>query len=127
MSHRALLLLKLLQLSSPMSCCPSSRKPPDSKAHISFSPTAEQQRCAQCPQGLINGDFIIKYDVKREKGFGEIQVVNGYFDPASRPKRSVKIGTSTPADPTKDKGVKKMDGWMEGRKERTNELNFDSF
>uniref|UniRef100_A0A3B3TMF7 Inter-alpha-trypsin inhibitor heavy chain H3 n=1 Tax=Poecilia latipinna TaxID=48699 RepID=A0A3B3TMF7_9TELE len=51
----------------------------DTKAHISFSPTAEQQRCAQCPQGLINGDFIIKYDVKREKGFGEIQVVNGYF------------------------------------------------
>ncbi|XP_007563410.1 inter-alpha-trypsin inhibitor heavy chain H3-like [Poecilia formosa] len=51
----------------------------DTKAHISFSPTAEQQRCAQCPQGLINGDFIIKYDVKREKDFGEIQVVNGYF------------------------------------------------
>uniref|UniRef100_A0A3Q2QAA9 Inter-alpha-trypsin inhibitor heavy chain H3 n=1 Tax=Fundulus heteroclitus TaxID=8078 RepID=A0A3Q2QAA9_FUNHE len=51
----------------------------DTKAHISFSPTAEQQRCPQCPNQLINGDFIIKYDVKREKGFGEIQAVNGYF------------------------------------------------
>ncbi|KAM4740184.1 inter-alpha-trypsin inhibitor heavy chain H3a [Anableps anableps] len=49
------------------------------KAYISFSPTAEQQRCPHCPQDLIDGDFIIKYDVKREKGFGEIQVVNGYF------------------------------------------------
>ncbi|XP_015257104.1 PREDICTED: inter-alpha-trypsin inhibitor heavy chain H3-like isoform X2 [Cyprinodon variegatus] len=49
------------------------------KAHITFSPTAEQHQCLQCPQELINGDFIVKYDVKRVKGFGEIQIVNGYF------------------------------------------------
>uniref|UniRef100_A0A8C5FKW1 Inter-alpha-trypsin inhibitor heavy chain H3 n=1 Tax=Gadus morhua TaxID=8049 RepID=A0A8C5FKW1_GADMO len=44
----------------------------DNKAHISFSPTLDQQRkCPECDGSLINGDFIIKYDVKR--------IVNGYF------------------------------------------------
>ncbi|KAM4524043.1 inter-alpha-trypsin inhibitor heavy chain H3-like isoform 2-T5 [Odontesthes bonariensis] len=52
----------------------------DKKAHISFSPTMEQQReCPGCEGTLIDGDFIIKYDVNREKSFGEIQIVNGYF------------------------------------------------
>ncbi|XP_041836026.1 inter-alpha-trypsin inhibitor heavy chain H3-like isoform X3 [Melanotaenia boesemani] len=51
----------------------------DTKAHISFSPTVEQQKCPGCEGTIINGDFIIKYDVKRERNFGEIQVVNGYF------------------------------------------------
>ncbi|XP_053171456.1 inter-alpha-trypsin inhibitor heavy chain H3-like [Scomber japonicus] len=52
----------------------------DTKAHISFSPTLEQQRkCAGCEGTMIAGDFIIKYDVKREKSLGEIQIVNGYF------------------------------------------------
>ncbi|KAJ8361111.1 hypothetical protein SKAU_G00176360 [Synaphobranchus kaupii] len=52
----------------------------DTKAHISFSPTLEQQRvCPDCDGTLIDGDFIIKYDVKREKGIGDIQIVNGYF------------------------------------------------
>ncbi|XP_027135469.1 inter-alpha-trypsin inhibitor heavy chain H3 [Larimichthys crocea] len=52
----------------------------DSKAHISFSPTLEQQRkCPGCEDTVINGDFIIKYDVKREESLGEIQMVNGYF------------------------------------------------
>uniref|UniRef100_A0A8P4GJ58 Inter-alpha-trypsin inhibitor heavy chain H3 n=1 Tax=Dicentrarchus labrax TaxID=13489 RepID=A0A8P4GJ58_DICLA len=45
----------------------------DNKAHISFSPTLEQQRkCASCDETLIDGDFIIKYDVNRV-------IVNGYF------------------------------------------------
>ncbi|XP_020786637.2 inter-alpha-trypsin inhibitor heavy chain H3-like isoform X2 [Boleophthalmus pectinirostris] len=52
----------------------------DKKARISFSPTVEQQRsCAECVESVINGDFIIKYDVKREKDLGDIQIVNGYF------------------------------------------------
>ncbi|XP_056128891.1 inter-alpha-trypsin inhibitor heavy chain H3-like isoform X2 [Lampris incognitus] len=52
----------------------------DTKAHISFSPTIEQQRkCLGCDTTLIDGDFIIKYDVKRAKSLGDIQIVNGYF------------------------------------------------
>ncbi|XP_028261005.1 inter-alpha-trypsin inhibitor heavy chain H3-like [Parambassis ranga] len=53
----------------------------DKKAHISFSPTVEQQRkCPGCDGTLIDGDFIIKYDVNRVKGLGDIQIVNGYLD-----------------------------------------------
>uniref|UniRef100_UPI0037E7ABD1 inter-alpha-trypsin inhibitor heavy chain H3-like n=1 Tax=Semicossyphus pulcher TaxID=241346 RepID=UPI0037E7ABD1 len=52
----------------------------DTKAHISFSPTLEQQKkCPECEGTIIDGDFIIKYDVKREKGLGQVQIVNGYF------------------------------------------------
>ncbi|XP_072307768.1 inter-alpha-trypsin inhibitor heavy chain H3-like [Eucyclogobius newberryi] len=52
----------------------------DKKAYISFSPTLEQQRsCPDCEGTLINGDFTVKYDVKREKGLGDIQINNGYF------------------------------------------------
>uniref|UniRef100_A0A3B4XI64 Inter-alpha-trypsin inhibitor heavy chain H3 n=1 Tax=Seriola lalandi dorsalis TaxID=1841481 RepID=A0A3B4XI64_SERLL len=47
----------------------------DTEAHISFSPTVEQQRkCPGCEGTIIDGDFIIKYDVKREEGAGEVQV-----------------------------------------------------
>ncbi|XP_064160729.1 inter-alpha-trypsin inhibitor heavy chain H3a isoform X1 [Anguilla rostrata] len=52
----------------------------EKKAHISFSPTLEQQRtCPDCDGTLINGDFIIKYDTNRGEGIGDIQIVNGYF------------------------------------------------
>ncbi|XP_069569123.1 inter-alpha-trypsin inhibitor heavy chain H3-like [Brachyistius frenatus] len=51
----------------------------DTTAHISFSPTVEQQRCSGCEGSIINGDFIIKYDVKRDESLGEVQIVNGYF------------------------------------------------
>ncbi|KAL7408321.1 hypothetical protein ABVT39_021607 [Epinephelus coioides] len=52
----------------------------DTKAHISFSPTLEQQRkCPGCESTIIDGDFIIKYDVNRKKNLGEVQIVNGYF------------------------------------------------
>uniref|UniRef100_A0A672I1N9 Inter-alpha-trypsin inhibitor heavy chain H3 n=1 Tax=Salarias fasciatus TaxID=181472 RepID=A0A672I1N9_SALFA len=52
----------------------------DKKAHISFSPTIDQQRkCPGCDGTLIDGDFIVKYDVNREKNLGDIQIVNGYF------------------------------------------------
>uniref|UniRef100_A0A665UMM0 Inter-alpha-trypsin inhibitor heavy chain H3 n=1 Tax=Echeneis naucrates TaxID=173247 RepID=A0A665UMM0_ECHNA len=52
----------------------------DKKAHISFSPTLEQQRkCPGCDGTLIDGDFLINYDVNRAQSLGDIQVVNGYF------------------------------------------------
>ncbi|XP_042358681.1 inter-alpha-trypsin inhibitor heavy chain H3-like isoform X2 [Plectropomus leopardus] len=52
----------------------------DTKAQISFSPTLEQQRkCPGCESTIIDGDFIIKYDVKREQSIGEVQIVKGYF------------------------------------------------
>uniref|UniRef100_A0A8C4HQL4 Inter-alpha-trypsin inhibitor heavy chain H3 n=1 Tax=Dicentrarchus labrax TaxID=13489 RepID=A0A8C4HQL4_DICLA len=52
----------------------------DTKAHVSFSPTLEQQRkCPGCEGTVIDGDFIIKYDVKRETNLGDVQIVNGYF------------------------------------------------
>ncbi|XP_044029741.1 inter-alpha-trypsin inhibitor heavy chain H3-like isoform X1 [Siniperca chuatsi] len=52
----------------------------DKKARIAFSPTMEQQRkCPGCDGTLIDGDFVIKYDVNRAKSLGDIQIVNGYF------------------------------------------------
>uniref|UniRef100_A0A3P9KPW3 Inter-alpha-trypsin inhibitor heavy chain H3 n=1 Tax=Oryzias latipes TaxID=8090 RepID=A0A3P9KPW3_ORYLA len=52
----------------------------DKKACISFSPTMDQQRtCPSCDGTLIDGDFIVKYDVKRDSKLGDIQIVNGYF------------------------------------------------
>ncbi|KAK5934427.1 hypothetical protein CgunFtcFv8_014827 [Champsocephalus gunnari] len=81
MSLRVLLLLRPLRPSSPTSCSPLVKKTvTDTKAHISFSPTLDQQRkCPGCEGTIIEGDFIIKYDVKRKKGLGEVQIVNGYF------------------------------------------------
>ncbi|XP_067288464.1 inter-alpha-trypsin inhibitor heavy chain H3a isoform X1 [Pseudorasbora parva] len=63
----------------------------DKKAHVSFSPTLDQQRtCSECGGTLIDGDFFIKYDVNRAHDIGEIQIVNGYFvhffAPASLPR-----------------------------------------
>ncbi|XP_072277336.1 inter-alpha-trypsin inhibitor heavy chain H3-like [Pyxicephalus adspersus] len=47
--------------------------------HISFKPTLDQQRsCPNCSSTLMNGDFIVTYDVNRESP-GNIQIVNGYF------------------------------------------------
>uniref|UniRef100_UPI003AAD0594 inter-alpha-trypsin inhibitor heavy chain H3-like isoform X1 n=2 Tax=Centroberyx gerrardi TaxID=166262 RepID=UPI003AAD0594 len=52
----------------------------NTKAHISFSPTLDQQRkCPGCDGTLLEGDFVIKYDVNRAKSLGDIQIVNGYF------------------------------------------------
>ncbi|KAK1799551.1 hypothetical protein P4O66_000432 [Electrophorus voltai] len=46
----------------------------DKKAHVSFSPTIDQQRkCPDCDGTLIDGDFFIKYDVKRTQGIGDVQ------------------------------------------------------
>ncbi|XP_077133037.1 inter-alpha-trypsin inhibitor heavy chain H3-like [Ranitomeya variabilis] len=50
------------------------------RAHVEFKPTLEQQRkCPSCSETLLDGDFIIEYDVNREKSAGNIQIVNGYF------------------------------------------------
>ncbi|XP_076124801.1 inter-alpha-trypsin inhibitor heavy chain H3-like [Alosa pseudoharengus] len=46
----------------------------DKKAHVSFSPTLDQQRkCPDCDGTLIDGDFFIKYDVNRAESIGDIQ------------------------------------------------------
>ncbi|GCB63945.1 hypothetical protein scyTo_0000217 [Scyliorhinus torazame] len=46
-------------------------------AHIRFSPSITQQ--AAISETGVLGDFIMRYDVDRELGVGEIQVQNGYF------------------------------------------------
>uniref|UniRef100_A0A8C8TXW8 Inter-alpha-trypsin inhibitor, heavy chain 5 n=1 Tax=Peromyscus maniculatus bairdii TaxID=230844 RepID=A0A8C8TXW8_PERMB len=46
-------------------------------AQVLFKPTVVQQ--AKIAQNGILGDFIIRYDVKREQSIGDIQVLNGYF------------------------------------------------
>ncbi|KGL98256.1 Inter-alpha-trypsin inhibitor heavy chain H3, partial [Charadrius vociferus] len=49
------------------------------KGHISFKPTLDQQRtCANCSQSVLDGDFTVKYDVKRTTP-DNLQIVNGYF------------------------------------------------
>ncbi|KAK9406272.1 inter-alpha-trypsin inhibitor heavy chain H3-like [Crotalus adamanteus] len=51
----------------------------EKKARVSFSPTIEQQRtCDNCTTTLLQGDFVIKYDVNRDSP-NNLQVVNGYF------------------------------------------------
>ncbi|XP_043563787.1 inter-alpha-trypsin inhibitor heavy chain H3-like isoform X1 [Chiloscyllium plagiosum] len=50
------------------------------RGHISFKPTLEQQRkCPDCHETILNGDFIIVYDVNRDLSAGSVQIVNGYF------------------------------------------------
>uniref|UniRef100_A0A3Q3DME7 Inter-alpha-trypsin inhibitor heavy chain H3-like n=1 Tax=Hippocampus comes TaxID=109280 RepID=A0A3Q3DME7_HIPCM len=48
----------------------------EKKAHIAFSPSLDQQRkCPGCDGTLIDGDFVIMYDVKRTSSLGDIQVI----------------------------------------------------
>ncbi|XP_056357314.1 inter-alpha-trypsin inhibitor heavy chain H4 isoform X1 [Oenanthe melanoleuca] len=52
----------------------------ETKAHISFKPTLDQQKKnSVLGETLLNGDFVVRYDVKREATAGDIQIVNGYF------------------------------------------------
>ncbi|XP_026536302.1 inter-alpha-trypsin inhibitor heavy chain H4-like isoform X2 [Notechis scutatus] len=52
----------------------------ETKAHISFKPTLSQQRKnPDSEETLLDGDFLIRYDVKRNVAVGDIQIVNGYF------------------------------------------------
>ncbi|XP_041047541.1 inter-alpha-trypsin inhibitor heavy chain H3-like [Carcharodon carcharias] len=50
------------------------------RGHVSFKPTLEQQRkCPNCHGTILDGDFIIEYDVNRDLSAGNVQIVNGYF------------------------------------------------
>ncbi|XP_017924059.2 inter-alpha-trypsin inhibitor heavy chain H3-like isoform X1 [Manacus vitellinus] len=51
----------------------------EKKGHISFRPTLDQQRtCASCSESALDGDFTVRYDVKRTTP-DNLQIVNGYF------------------------------------------------
>ncbi|XP_019399285.1 PREDICTED: inter-alpha-trypsin inhibitor heavy chain H2 [Crocodylus porosus] len=52
----------------------------EKKAHISFKPTlAQQRKCPTCSSTAVDGNFVVQYDVNREKAAGELEVFNGYF------------------------------------------------
>nr|XP_025042759.1 inter-alpha-trypsin inhibitor heavy chain H4 isoform X4 [Pelodiscus sinensis] len=52
----------------------------ETKAHILFKPTiAQQKKSPELEETRLDGDFIIRYDVKRRVNAGDIQIVNGYF------------------------------------------------
>uniref|UniRef100_A0A8B9D364 Inter-alpha-trypsin inhibitor heavy chain 4 n=1 Tax=Anser cygnoides TaxID=8845 RepID=A0A8B9D364_ANSCY len=52
----------------------------ETKAHILFKPTVDQQKVnPELDETLLNGDFLVRYDVKRVATAGDIQIVNGYF------------------------------------------------
>nr|XP_056703135.1 inter-alpha-trypsin inhibitor heavy chain H4-like [Euleptes europaea] len=52
----------------------------ETKAHISFKPTlAQQRKSPELEETLLDGDFLIRYDVQRSVTAGDIQIVNGYF------------------------------------------------
>ncbi|XP_033888791.3 inter-alpha-trypsin inhibitor heavy chain H5-like [Acipenser ruthenus] len=44
---------------------------------VTFSPNIMQQ--ARIARNGMLGDFVVRYDVERELGIGDIQVLNGYF------------------------------------------------
>ncbi|XP_029397816.1 inter-alpha-trypsin inhibitor heavy chain H4 [Mus pahari] len=50
------------------------------KAHIRFKPTLSQQQKSQSEQDtVLDGDFIVRYDVNRSDSGGSIQIEEGYF------------------------------------------------
>ncbi|XP_059129112.1 inter-alpha-trypsin inhibitor heavy chain H4 [Peromyscus eremicus] len=50
------------------------------KAHIRFKPTLSQQQNSQHEQDtILDGNFIVRYDVDRSVSGGSIQIENGYF------------------------------------------------
>ncbi|XP_054243191.1 inter-alpha-trypsin inhibitor heavy chain H4-like [Indicator indicator] len=52
----------------------------ETKAHILFKPTVDQQKMNPAlNENLLNGDFVVRYDVKRGATAGDMQIVNGYF------------------------------------------------
>ncbi|XP_009706012.1 PREDICTED: inter-alpha-trypsin inhibitor heavy chain H3 [Cariama cristata] len=51
----------------------------EKKGRISFKPSLDQQRtCANCSQSVLDGDFTVRYDVKRTTP-DNLQIVSGYF------------------------------------------------
>ncbi|XP_010147565.1 PREDICTED: inter-alpha-trypsin inhibitor heavy chain H4 [Eurypyga helias] len=52
----------------------------ETKAHILFKPSVDQQKInPEHDETLLNGDFVVRYDVKRGATAGDLQIVNGYF------------------------------------------------
>ncbi|XP_074139621.1 inter-alpha-trypsin inhibitor heavy chain H4-like isoform X2 [Sminthopsis crassicaudata] len=50
------------------------------KAHIVFKPSlAQQQKEPGKPDTILDGNFIVRYDVDRASASGDIQIENGYF------------------------------------------------
>uniref|UniRef100_A0A8B9TLD2 Inter-alpha-trypsin inhibitor heavy chain H4 n=1 Tax=Anas platyrhynchos TaxID=8839 RepID=A0A8B9TLD2_ANAPL len=50
------------------------------QAHILFKPTVDQQKVnPELDETLLNGDFLVRYDVKQVATAGDIQIFNGYF------------------------------------------------
>ncbi|XP_045847722.1 inter-alpha-trypsin inhibitor heavy chain H4 isoform X3 [Meles meles] len=49
------------------------------KAHIQFKPTLSQQKSSGQQDTVLNGNFIVRYDVNRTVSGGSIQIENGYF------------------------------------------------
>ncbi|KAM5231070.1 inter-alpha-trypsin inhibitor heavy chain H4 isoform 21-T21 [Hipposideros larvatus] len=50
------------------------------KAHIRFKPTlSQQQKSPEQQDTVVDGNFIIRYDVNRTLSGGSIQIENGYF------------------------------------------------
>ncbi|XP_052588302.1 inter-alpha-trypsin inhibitor heavy chain H4 [Peromyscus californicus insignis] len=50
------------------------------KAHVRFKPTLSQQQNSQHEQDtILDGNFIVRYDVDRSVSGGSIQIENGYF------------------------------------------------
>ncbi|XP_029411250.1 inter-alpha-trypsin inhibitor heavy chain H4 isoform X4 [Nannospalax galili] len=50
------------------------------KAHIRFKPTlSQQQKSPDHEDTVLDGEFIIRYDVNRSASGGSIQIENGYF------------------------------------------------
>ncbi|XP_068951511.1 inter-alpha-trypsin inhibitor heavy chain H1-like isoform X2 [Petaurus breviceps papuanus] len=56
------------------------------KGRVYFNPTIDQQQtCPTCTKSFLDGDFTIKYDVKRDT-LCDLQVVNKYFAQFFAPK-----------------------------------------
>ncbi|XP_069499637.1 inter-alpha-trypsin inhibitor heavy chain H4-like isoform X3 [Ambystoma mexicanum] len=52
----------------------------ETKAHVSFNPTIDQQRKNPGLEvSLLDGDLMINYDVRRSSSSGDVQIINGYF------------------------------------------------
>ncbi|KAM5314869.1 inter-alpha-trypsin inhibitor heavy chain H4 isoform 1-T1 [Glossophaga mutica] len=52
----------------------------ETKAHIRFKPTvSQQQKSAEQQDTVVDGSFIVRYDVNRTLSGGSIQIENGYF------------------------------------------------
>ncbi|XP_015262962.1 PREDICTED: inter-alpha-trypsin inhibitor heavy chain H4-like [Gekko japonicus] len=52
----------------------------ETKAYIKFKQTiAQQRKRPELEETLLDGDFLIRYDVKRSVTAGDIQIANGYF------------------------------------------------